>query len=194
MIRHSHKIQTKLTGAAERPSIYRYWTMSLVGLMVLALGGCCTGGMMHRNIKLTLGKSLQQKNVSTSSITIDLVGVNSSDYQRWYNYAMTKYFTAGNTLRAGATKASVHFTPGGPAAITFSKHNPIWKQWKSQGDSHLFILASLPGLRQDLPGPEDSRRLILPFNRCRWPGSAHPIQVAVKNSGLVCLTPPKAKH
>ena len=125
---------------------------------------------------------------------MDLVGVNGSDYQRWYNYAMTKYFTAGNALRAGATKAVVHFTPGGPAAVTFSKHNPIWKQWKSQGDTHLFILASLPGLRQDLPGAEDSRRLILPFNRCRWSGSANPIKVAVKNSGLVCLTPPKAKH
>lgn len=165
-----------------------------IGVSALMLGGCCSGGMMHRNINLTLGKSLRQNDTSTSSITVDLVGVNDSDYQRWYNYAMTKYFTAGNSLRAGATKAVVHFVPGGPASATFSKHNPIWKQWKQQGDTHLFVLASLPGIRQNLPGAEDSRRLILPFNRCRWPGSANPIKVAVKNSGLVCLTPPKPKH
>ncbi len=162
--------------------------------LLLMLGGCCTGGMVHRNVQLTLGKSLSNAQGSISSITVDLVGVNGSDYQRWYNYSMTKYFTAGNALRAGATKAVVHFVPGGPASVTFSKHNPIWKQWKSESDTHLFVLALLPGVRQDLPGPEDSRRLVLPFDRCRWPGSANPIKIAIKNSGLVCQTPPKPKH
>jgi hypothetical protein len=188
------KIRKVRLNANSRRTAFKCLALPVAGLLALTLGGCCSGGMMHRNIKLSLGQSLRQNNTSTSSIIVDLVGVNGSDYQRWYNYAMTKYFTAGNPLRAGATKAVVHFTPGGPAAVTFSKHNPIWRQWKAQGDTHLFILASLPGLRQDLPGAEDSRRLILPFDRCRWPGSANPIKVAVKNSGLVCLTPPKAKH
>ncbi len=163
-------------------------------LMVLLLGlTACSSGPIDRNTQFTLGQSLQVNNQSTSTIAVDLVGVNATDYKRWYNYSMTRYFSAGDLLRSGAVKATLNFTPGSSAQVVFSKHNPIWKQWKKNGDTSLFVLAQLPGIRQDMPGPEDPRRLILPLKKSRWPGSANPIKILIKNSGVVCQTPPKPK-
>ncbi len=163
-------------------------------LMVLLLGlTACSSGPIDRNTQFTLGQSLQVNNQSTSTIAVDLVGVNATDYKRWYNYSMTRYFSAGDLLRSGALKATLNFTPGSSAQVVFSKHNPIWKQWKKNGDTSLFVLAQLPGIRQDMPGPEDPRRLILPLKKSRWPGSANPIKILIKNSGVVCQTPPKPK-
>ena len=161
-------------------------------LMLLGLTAC-SSGPIDRNAELTLGQSLQVKNQSTSTIAVDLVGVNTTDYKRWYNYPMTRYFTAGDPLRLGAVKAAINFTPGSSARVVFSKHNPIWKQWKKNGDTYLFVLADLPGIHQDMPGPEDPRRLILPLKKSRWPSSANPIRILIKSSGVVCVTPPKSK-
>jgi hypothetical protein len=164
-------------------------------IMLLLLLGltACSSGPIDRNTQFTLGQSLQVNNQSTSTIAVDLVGVNATDYKRWYNYSMTRYFSAGDLLRSGAVKATINFTPGSSAKVVFSKHNPIWKQWKKNGDTYLFVLAQLPGIRQDMPGPEDPRRLILPLQKSRWPDSANPIRILIKNSGVVCLTPPKPK-
>ena len=174
--------------------IARTRVLAGIMMMLMLLGlTACSSGPIDRNTQFTLGNSLQVNNQSTSTIAVDLVGVNATDYKRWYNYSMTQYFSAGDLMRSGATKATINFTPGATATIVFSKHNPIWKKWKKDGDTYLFVLAQLPGIRQDMPGPEDPRRLILPLKKSRWPGSANPIQILIKNSGVVCETPPKPK-
>ncbi len=161
-------------------------------LMLLLAG--CSHGPIDRNMSLMLGKSLRANAQSTSTIAVDLVGVNATDYQRWFNYSMTAYFTAGDLLRAGANKITLNFTPGSAATIVLSKNNPVWKQWRADGDTYIFVLAQLPGIRQDMPGPQDPRRLILPLKKSRWPDSANPIRILIKNSGVVCETPPKSKN
>ncbi len=160
--------------------------------MLAGLAGC-SHGPIDRNMSLMLGQSLRAGQTSTSTIAVDLVGVNATDYQRWRNYSMTAYFSAGDLLRAGADKITLNFTPGSTATIEFSKNNPMWKKWRADGDSYLFVLAQLPGIRQDMPGTQDPRRLILPLKKSRWPDSANPIRIMIKNSGVVCQTPPKSK-
>ena len=58
-----------------------------VMMMLMLLGlTACSSGPIDRNTQFTLGKSLQVNNQSTSTIAVDLVGVNATDYKRWYNY------------------------------------------------------------------------------------------------------------
>src|SRR5271170_2074659 len=171
--------------------IHRAICVIFTAVLFAGLAGCW-GVLVDRDIQLNLGPSLQTDNQSAGTIAVDLVGVNESDYQRWYNYSMTQYFSAGDLLRSDATKKTENFIPGSSATIVFAKDDPVWQQWQSEGDKYLFVLVQLPGIHQDLPGAQDPRRLILPLPKSSWSDSSNPIIIQIKDSGVVCETPPNS--
>src|SRR6266852_2423074 len=82
-------------------------------LLALVLTGCdsCKPGRPGKpgqyNIEVALDSSLQ-----TSSVIVDLVGINPSDLPRWEAYDMGKYWHDGDPMRQDADKVVLDFVSG----------------------------------------------------------------------------------
>jgi len=159
-------------------------------LLASVLVGCETckpgkaGPIGRYNVEVNLDESLK-----TSSVIVDLVGVNPSSLPRWEAYDMAKYWHEGDAMRRDGDKVVLNFVSGQALTNKLASTDPQWDKWKSKGVTHLMVLADLPGAPASKPGTQDARRQILPLDQCNWPSKTTGLRVLVQRSGMVVLTP-----
>jgi hypothetical protein len=162
----------------------------MVVLSVTMLSGCGTskagkpGPAGRYNIEISLDESLK-----TSSVIVDLVGVNPSTLPRWEAYDMGKYWKEGDAMRHDADKTVLNFVSGQALSKTLPMNDPQWDKWKSLGATHVLVLADLPGAQTSRPGNQDARRQILTLDKWVWPAKTTTLKVMVQRSGIVVVTP-----
>jgi len=162
-----------------------------VTILLAALTGCDTckpgkpGPIGKYNIEVTLDESLK-----SSSVLVDIVGVNGSNLPRWEAYDMGAYWRQSDPMRRDADKFVMNFVSGKSLTNSLPSTDPKWDQWKAKGVTHLLILADLPpaGLTSR-PGNQDARRQILPLDQCNWPSKTKTLSVLIQRSGIVAVTP-----
>jgi len=154
------------------------------------LAGCETckpgkpGPIGRYNIEVNLDESLK-----TSSVIVDLVGVNASSLPRWEAYDMAKYWKEGDAMRRDGDKVVLNFVSGQALTNKLASTDAQWDKWKGKGVTHLMVLADLPGAPASRPGTQDARRQILALDQCNWPAKTTGLKVLVQRSGMVVLTP-----
>jgi len=159
-------------------------------LSAVLLAGCATckpgkpGPMGQYAIEVSLDESLK-----TSSVIVDLVGVNPSSLPRWEAYDMGKYWKEGDAMRRDADKVVLNFVSGQALTKTMASTDPQWEKWKGNGVTHVMVLADLPGAQTSRPGNQDARRQILTLDQCTWPNKTTTLKVMVQRSGMVVVTP-----
>ncbi len=170
------------------------WVVAVVaGLLAAGVVGCSSckpgqpGPQGHYTLEVGLDESLK-----TSSVIVDLVGVNPSALPRWEAYDMGKYWKEGDPMRRDADKVVLNFVSGEALNSSLSVTNAQWGKWKSAGVTHVLVLADLPGAQTSKAGSQDARRQILPLDECSWPKKTKTLKVLVQRSGIVVLTPPRA--
>lgn len=167
----------------------RWLGAAVLGLVGVVLGGCGGGASMGKyNVTVSVDQAWRDTG-RIDSIEVDVVGVNQAQMARWSSYPVSSYFSSGDQLRADANKAVMRFWTEDSAPKTLSRSDDKWDQWLGDGATHLFVVADLLGVRDDLPGDADPRRLILPLSKDRWKGRS--IEIEIQRSGLVLKTPMK---
>jgi hypothetical protein len=165
----------------------------LIVLFAALLAGCDTckpgkpGPVGRYAIEVSLDESLK-----TSSVIVDLIGVNPSSLPRWEAYDMGKYWKEGDAMRRDADKTVFNFVSGQELTKTLAQTDAQWDKWTSEGVTHVLVLADLPGAQTSRPGNQDARRQILPLDKCTWAAKTTSLKVVVKRSGMVVLTPVRA--
>jgi hypothetical protein len=144
-------------------------TIAIIACWVVACAGMIGCGCKHESKPYNVTVSLDPRFTSKPAIEVHLVGVNDSEDRMWNTYAMSKYWSASDTLRQSAPKYVMSFGQGKPDSQTLSADNKIWNDWLSRGATRLYVLAFLPEKFDDAPGDQDPRRRILPLDRCQWP-------------------------
>jgi hypothetical protein len=157
------------------------------------LAGCssCKPGKAGPPGEYTINVTLDDS-LKTSSVIVDLVGVNPSSLARWENYDMGKYWKEGDPMRRDADKVALTFLSGQAVNKTMSNTDPQWEKWKAKGVTHVLVLADLPGSQASRPGSQDARRQVLPLDTCSWPPKTTELKVLVQRSGIQVLTPARA--
>jgi hypothetical protein len=162
----------------------------MLALMAVVLAGCdsCKPGKPGPVGKYKLEISLDDS-LKTSSVIVDLVGVNPSSLPRWEAYDMGKYWHEGDPMRRDADKKVLNFISGQALTQALEITDPQWEQWKSKGVTHVLVLADLPGAQTSRPGTQDARRQLLPLDKCSWPAKTAALKVLVQRSGILVVTP-----
>src|SRR5262245_38987386 len=112
----------------------------LITLMTV-FAGCSSckpgnpGTIRNYTIEVSLDESLK-----SSSVLVDLVGVNPSSLARWEGYDMGKYWREGDPMRHDADKVVLNFVSGQTLTNSLSSTNAIWNRWKSQGVRRVLVL------------------------------------------------------
>jgi hypothetical protein len=162
-------------------------------VLMAVLAGCGTckpgkpGPVGQYSIEVSLDESLK-----TSSVIVDLVGVNQSSLPRWEAYDMGKYWKEGDAMRRDADKVMLNFVSGQELTKTMSSTDAQWDKWKRNSVTHVMVLADLPGAQTSRPGNQDARRQILALDQCTWPDKTKTLKVLVQRSGMVVVTPVRA--
>lgn len=152
-------------------------------LLLAVLSGC----YKKFNVVVTADDSIRD-----TTVEIDLVGINRGDVPGWNSIKMTEYWTPDNTKRKNAKKYEMKFVASGPRQQTLKKNDNIWKLWKSNGVTHLFILARLPGYHDNLDGIADDRRTMVRLEKKCWGMFDSKIEIRVNSDNVTCITqPPK---
>jgi len=164
----------------------------IVALAAVSAGcGSCKPGQPGSAGRYSIEVSLDSS-LATSSVIVDLVGVNPSSLPRWEAYDMGKYWKEGDPMRHDADKVVLNFVSGQMLAQTVASTNAQWDIWKSKGVTHVMVLADLPGAQTAKPGTQDARRQELPLDRCYWPSKTKTLKVLVQRSGMIVITPVRA--
>ena len=169
------------------------FVFGFIALLAVVLAGCetCKPGKPGPVGKYALEISLDES-LKNSSVIVDLVGVNPSSLPRWEAYDMGKYWKEGDPMRHDADKMVLNFVSGQALTRSVPMNDPKWDKWKSQGVTHVLVIADLPGVQLARPGNQDARRQILSLDRCSWPDGTTGLKVLVQRSGIVVLTPVRA--
>jgi len=164
----------------------------LITLMTV-FGGCssCKPGKPGPIGKYTINVSLDES-LKSSSVLVDLVGVNPSGLPRWEAYDMGKYWREGDAMRHDADKVVLNFVSGQSLTNSLSATNAVWDRWKSQGVTHVLVLADITVRGESRPGNQDARRQILTLDQCQWPIKTKELNVLVQRSGIKVLTPARS--
>ncbi len=159
-------------------------------LLAAAFTGCdsCKPGKPGPIGKYSLDVGLDES-LKSSSVIVDLVGVNGSNLPRWEAYDMSKYWKENDAMRRDADKVVLNFVSGQSLSQSLPVTDPKWEQWKAKGVTHVLVLADLPGQQASKVGNQDARRQILPLDKCNWPSGTKKLTVLVQRSGIVAVTP-----
>jgi hypothetical protein len=168
----------------------RLMAAGMLGVTAAILTGCgtCKPGQPGPIGRYTIAVSLDES-LKTSSVIVDLVGVNPSGLPRWEGYDMAKYWSANDPMRRDADKVVLNFVSGQTLTNSLPARDSQWDKWRAKGVTHVLVLADLPGSPASKPGAEDARRQILALDECTWPSKTTTLKVLVQRSGIVVLTP-----
>jgi hypothetical protein len=164
----------------------------MVAVVMTVLAGCssCKPGKPGPIGKYDIAVSLDES-LKSSSVLVDLVGVNPAGLPRWEAYDMGKYWREGDPMRHDADKVVLNFVSGQTLTNSLSVTNSTWDRWKSQGVTHVLVLADINVRGESRPGNQDARRQILPLDQCQWAKKTKVLNVLVQRSGIKVLTPPR---
>jgi hypothetical protein len=162
-----------------------------LALLAAAATGCkCTppGPARAYAIEVSLADDLK-----SSSVIVDLVGINKANLPRWESYPMGDYWKQNDPMRQDAVKNGtakvLNFVSGQTNALTLPMKDPLWDKWKSLGVTHVMVLADLPHPPSgSAPGDQDPRRHTLPLGKCVWRSGTSTLKVLVQRSGITVLT------
>jgi len=162
-------------------------------LLAAIFAGCetCKPGQLGVSQKYAVEVSLDAS-LKSSSVIVDLVGVNLANLPRWEAYDMGKYWKDGDAMRRDADKLVLNFVSGQALTMSVPLADPQWDKWKARGVTHVLVLADLPGAQTGKQGNQDARRQILSICKCSWPDGTKDLKVLVQRSGIVVLTPARA--
>jgi hypothetical protein len=166
-------------------------------LVVIAamLAGCnsCKPGKPGPIGKYTIEVSLDES-LKSSSVLVDLVGVNPADLPRWEAYNMSTYWHEGDPMRHDADKVVMNFISAQSLTNSLSATNSQWARWRSEGVTHVLVLSDVyvPASQGSRPGNQDARRQILSLDECQWQKKTKVLKVIVQRSGIKVLTAPRA--
>lgn len=161
----------------------------LITLMTVFIGcSSCKPGKPGPIGKYTINVSLDES-LKSSSVLVDLVGVNPSGLPRWEAYNMSNYWKEADPMRHDADKVVLNFISGQSLTNSLSVTNATWERWKSQGVTHVVVLADITVHGESRPGNQDARRQILSLDQCQWPSKTKELNVLVQRSGIKVLTP-----
>jgi hypothetical protein len=163
-------------------------------LLMAAFGGCssCKPGKPGPIGKYTIEVSLDES-LKSSSVLVDLVGVNPSGLPRWESYNMSNYWREGDSMRHDADKVVLNFISGQMLTNSLSVTNTQWDRWRSEGVTHVMVLSDVhvPADQGSRQGNQDARRQVLSLDQCQWPSKTKVLKVLVQRSGIKVLTPPR---
>jgi hypothetical protein len=181
------------TGIMKNRFVARLVAGGFLILLMTVFAGCtsCKPGKPGPIGKYTIDVSLDES-LKSSSVLVDLVGVNPSGLQRWEAYDMGKYWREGDTMRHDADKVVMNFVSGQTLTNSLSVTNSQWDRWRSEGVTYVLVLADLPGAQTSRPGNQDARRQILSLDQCQWAKKTKVLKVLVQRSGIKVLTAPRA--
>src|ERR1051325_1987583 len=117
--------------------MHRPFLVGALTLILAALTGCSSckpgkpGPVGKYNIEVNLDESLK-----SSSILVDIVGVNASTMPRYQSYPMEKYWGANDPLRHDAPKTVMNFVSGKSLTNSLPATDPQWDKWKAMGVTH----------------------------------------------------------
>ncbi len=167
----------------------------LACLMILVGSAAGCSGMGRYNVIVRRDSKL-----GNATVTVDLVGVNQSEHDQYYQYSMRKYWSPGDWKRQDADKHVIAFEQRSGSREVFSKTHAKWQEWKKKRATYMFVLADLSGIVEDQPGDADPRRQIVPLDKSRWKWKywflpvMPDIEILIKPSGITLVTPPKPKE
>ena len=92
-------------------------------------------------------------------------------------------------MRHDADKVVLNFVSGQTLTNSLVSTNAIWNRWKSQGVTHVLVLADITVRGESRTGNQDPRRQILSLGECAWPKKTKVLNVLVQRSGVKVLTP-----
>ncbi len=154
------------------------------------LGGCSSKPKMGKyNIQVSLDPTLAAS-AAVPSIEVDIIGVSPARQAVWDAQSLNNYFAAANVERQTADRFTMAFGAGATAPQTLTSGDAMWGKWLGSGATHVYVLASLPGVSTDAAGASDPRRLILPLDTRQWE-RGQTIQVEVQRNRLELRTAPK---
>jgi len=176
----------------------RVWTLLAMAFFAFMAVGCCPTTKL--SVTVQLDESLRQRlaDAGNRQMQVDLVGITPAERQRWTEYSMTKYWTAGDALRDSVkdSRVTLTFDPKDNKPQAVPSGDAHWNQWMAGANAkdapRLFVLVQLPGtwsMTDDKQGNEDVRRLILPLGACRWDSTN--VTVTVKATGMTTNPSPK---
>lgn len=153
----------------------------IVGLLFLA--GC------ESTIQPTLNTEVSPL-YAGATIEVDLVGINTSEYQIWKAKSVNDYFTSDDQFRDAAVKKTLYFGEQKKSSQTFSSSDPIWTQWVAKECAFVVVIADLPGYVKD--EQVDRRRQLIPLDLKLWSGTPSDITITVSPTGIQLLPSPEA--
>jgi len=123
------------------------------------------------------------------SVTVDLIGVNPTDHDRWANQPMQGYADSQLRKDSVASIRSYRFSPSDTETKTLDSDDEIWDRWHARGATELFVLADIPGVRDEgSPTGSGATRLILPLDTSCW--KIGTIRLLLRPGSIVAETPP----
>jgi hypothetical protein len=167
----------------------RTFTPAVLVSSVVLLAGC--GGMLRADITVELDKTLTRDAASIPTVQVDLIAVNQSELPQWKGYAVSKYWSPGDSLRDGADKYEMRFDQTRSASQMLQKTDAVFGKWSAKTASHLFVLADLPGVQAPKEGEADARRLILPLSAGAWKLTKKGIVITIRSGQMLCSPAPK---
>ena len=142
--------------------------------------------MAERNVVVSLDDTLAR----ATSVEVNIVGANDSDFARVGTQPVDTYWREANAGRAPADRVVMRFS-GGNRSQTLNRNDPIWQQWRAKGALRLVAIAFIPGLSGQGEGERDPRRIVLPLDKNRWKDVNQEIKIIASQSGLTSPTQPE---
>ena len=165
--------------------------LSVVVLAFLAVG--CGPKMDPYKVTLTANDSIKD-----SSVAVHVIGINKNDFPLWDSYSMSKYWSPADTLHKNpAVATTILFDAKNLRTQAIAIDDAHWKMWRDYGATHLFILANLPGFKEDRPGNADARRQISAIDNLVYEDGfwgIKEVQLDVTHDGIRLCTPLKQKN
>jgi hypothetical protein len=125
------------------------------------------------------------------AIEVHVIGVNDANLQKFQNYFLDDFFDPSkqdslrtDVLSWGGDKV-LEFGPNDKQTKMIAGSDPIWKEWKKFGATHLLVLQNYPRTIPDHPlAKADPRYLDLPLDQNRWIGNT--LLIRISRSGPSC--------
>ncbi len=86
--------------------------------------------------------------VATKTVSIDIIGVREVEHYFWDEKPVDVYWRPGDPDRTKAVKYEMRdFDRRNPQEL--DKGDPKWDMWEQNGIRYLFVIADIPGVRDD---------------------------------------------
>lgn len=129
---------------------YRIWA-AVVLLLILTTLGCAKRSVTpvrsagwSRPIVVVSAAS----NVMGKTVSVDIIGVREVEHYFWDQKPVDVYWRPGDSDRTKAVKYEMReFDRRNPQEL--DKRDPKWDAWEQNGIRYLFVIADIPGVRDD---------------------------------------------